>query len=223
MKSKYGSYDEACRTHLEDVSEHETLLSEEVDSVSLNKQKHGESDLSIVTAHRMLLLVLGILATLMVVEFSGATTPLSKTTQFDTKMTSISTGTNFIMDGPTAQGLVAQLLDNDGCSACACTDNNVTSSTYGEIVKSNRAISTDTCTNTSLAAMGGVDLVNYILAYEKGEKIKGALPVPVDDAYIYQFNGYEWYFESEENRNFFMTNPYYYIPQFGGFCSLAIR
>lgn len=70
--------------------------------------------------------------------------------------------------------------------------------------------------------MGGIDLVNYLLAYENGTKVKGATPVSVEDAYIYHFNGYEWYFESEENRDLFVTSPYYYIPQFGGFCSLAI-
>lgn len=110
MKSTYGSYDQSGEDP-ENVSfEHDTLMTD-VDMGSLSQKQSSSHYLSIVTAHRMLLLVLGILATLMVVDFSGTVTIIPKEAQFDAQRASASTDISLIMDGPT---LVADLLDKDG-------------------------------------------------------------------------------------------------------------
>lgn len=64
----------------------------------------------------------------------------------------------------------------------------------------------------------GYDVVQYhfIPAYKEGGKAVRGLP-----KYAYNFEGYQFWFSSQENRQLFMEDPWKYAPAWGGFCSFG--
>lgn len=65
----------------------------------------------------------------------------------------------------------------------------------------------------------GFDVVHYhqIPSYKDGGVAKQGLP-----GFAYNFNGYQFWFLSQENRNLFIGDPWKYAPAWGGFCSWGI-
>ena len=61
-------------------------------------------------------------------------------------------------------------------------------------------------------AVKGYDVVEY---FKSGPK-KGNENIQTD------FKGGKYFFSSEENKAEFLKNPEKYIPQYGGFCAIAI-
>jgi len=62
-------------------------------------------------------------------------------------------------------------------------------------------------------AINGYDAVAY---FTKNKAVIG------DDAFSYQWNGANWYFTNEENKNIFAENPIKYAPQYRGHCAFAV-
>ncbi len=67
--------------------------------------------------------------------------------------------------------------------------------------------------STSAGAIRGYDTVAY---FTKGSAVKG------DRTYTYSWNGADWYFASQENRDLFREDPERYAPQYGGYCAYAM-
>lgn len=62
-------------------------------------------------------------------------------------------------------------------------------------------------------AIGGYDVVSY---FQAGAAIKG------DQKYPQQFNNVTYYFSSRENQKTFEAAPQNYLPQYEGYCALAV-
>ena len=62
-------------------------------------------------------------------------------------------------------------------------------------------------------AINGYDTV----AYHKEQK-----PVKGDSSYTAQWNGANWRFASNENRDLFESNPERWAPRYGGYCAWAV-
>ncbi len=62
-------------------------------------------------------------------------------------------------------------------------------------------------------AIKGYDPVAYFTA---GKPMKGS------SDFAYEWNGAEWRFASEGNRDAFKADPVKYAPQFGGYCAWAV-
>jgi YHS domain-containing protein len=67
--------------------------------------------------------------------------------------------------------------------------------------------------NKDGVAIGGYDVVAY---FKNGKAVKGDPDVHVE------FNGANYYFSSEENERQFRSNPGLYVPQYDGYCALAV-
>lgn len=61
-------------------------------------------------------------------------------------------------------------------------------------------------------AIHGYDPVAYFTASK---------PVPGDPKISYNYEGADWYFASETNRDAFKANPEKYAPQYGGYCAFG--
>lgn len=78
-------------------------------------------------------------------------------------------------------------------------------------------LSTSACANSKVfsangLAIGGVDVVSY---FEQGKPALGS------EEYAFAWEGNTWRFSSEEHLALFKQKPSYYMPQFGGFCTLT--
>lgn len=62
-------------------------------------------------------------------------------------------------------------------------------------------------------AIGGYDVVAY---FKIGKALKG------DEKYSFVYENVTYYFVSEENQKEFKENPSQYLPQFDGYCALAV-
>ncbi len=62
-------------------------------------------------------------------------------------------------------------------------------------------------------AMNGYDVMTY---WQGGDPQKG------DPEIMAQHNGATWVFQSEENRQAFLSDPAKYAPQYGGYCAYAV-
>ena len=62
-------------------------------------------------------------------------------------------------------------------------------------------------------ALNGRDIVSF--AQDSG-------PVDGEAKYSAEFDDTKWYFKSEENRDAFIANPNKYVPEFGGYCPVAL-
>tara|TARA_R110002050_G_scaffold244268_1_gene380926 strand:+ start:82654 stop:83124 length:471 start_codon:yes stop_codon:yes gene_type:complete len=62
-------------------------------------------------------------------------------------------------------------------------------------------------------AINGYDPVNYF----SNQKAEEGL-----NEYTTSWNGANWHFLSEANKNAFIENPAQYAPQFGGYCAFAV-
>ncbi len=62
-------------------------------------------------------------------------------------------------------------------------------------------------------AIGGYDVVAY---FTSGKAIKG------NSTNNYQLGGVNYYFSSKDNQKLFETDPQKYLPQYDGYCALAI-
>ena len=62
-------------------------------------------------------------------------------------------------------------------------------------------------------AVGGYDPVAYFT---------DSKPVPGRADITYQWNGVNWRFASEKNRDLFKAEPEAYAPQYGGYCAFAV-
>lgn len=67
--------------------------------------------------------------------------------------------------------------------------------------------------NREGVAIGGYDVTSY---FKEGRAIKG------DQRYVQQFNGITYYFSSMENQQMFQAAPQNYLPQYDGYCALAV-
>jgi YHS domain-containing protein len=67
--------------------------------------------------------------------------------------------------------------------------------------------------NKEGVAIGGYDVVSY---FQPDGPAKG------NSNFKYVYNAVTYYFTSAENLNLFKENPEKYIPQFGGYCALAV-
>jgi YHS domain-containing protein len=67
--------------------------------------------------------------------------------------------------------------------------------------------------NRDGVAIGGYDVVAY---FKNGKAVKG------DPAIHAEVNGANYYFSSEENEREFLSNPDMYLPQYDGYCALAV-
>lgn len=62
-------------------------------------------------------------------------------------------------------------------------------------------------------AVRGYDLVSIV---DKGKASKGKKTIH------FEFEGANYRFKSEENKQKFIDNPTKYLPQYGGFCAIAM-
>ena len=67
--------------------------------------------------------------------------------------------------------------------------------------------------NKEGVAIGGYDVVSY---FQPDGPAKG------NSNFKYVYNAVTYHFTSAENLNLFKENPEKYIPQFGGYCALAV-
>jgi YHS domain-containing protein len=80
------------------------------------------------------------------------------------------------------------------------------------------------CTRYGLPALGGMDVVGYFNAHEQGYDYTNYTATNISDTTNYTsiYDGYEYFFESNENLELFEAAPEAYIPQYGGFCTYGI-
>jgi len=62
-------------------------------------------------------------------------------------------------------------------------------------------------------ALRGKDVVSY---HKNDKPLKGS------KKYVAEYDDTTWRFSSEENRDEFLENPKKYVPQFGGYCPVAL-
>ena len=62
-------------------------------------------------------------------------------------------------------------------------------------------------------ALSGRDVVSY--SQDSG-------PVEGKKEYAAEFDDTKWYFKTKENRDAFKANPNKYVPEFGGYCPVAL-
>jgi YHS domain-containing protein len=62
-------------------------------------------------------------------------------------------------------------------------------------------------------AIGGYDIVTYF---------DGTKPAKGNEAYTSKYESATYYFASPENQKLFTDNPKKYIPQYDGYCALAV-
>ncbi|GEM_PF-2524756 len=62
-------------------------------------------------------------------------------------------------------------------------------------------------------ALKGRDVVSY---FENDKPLKGS------KKYVADWDNTKWQFSSEKNRDLFLRDPKKYIPEFGGFCPVAL-
>ncbi|MCI0750664.1 MAG: YHS domain-containing protein [Flammeovirgaceae bacterium] len=62
-------------------------------------------------------------------------------------------------------------------------------------------------------AIGGYDVVAY---FQSGKAVKG------DQQTKFQYNGVTYFFSSKENQQRFEASPTKYIPEYDGYCALAV-
>lgn len=86
------------------------------------------------------------------------------------------------------------------------------------------ALLSDDCRSTSGPVLGGVDLVNYFVAYKNSDGTYDETQTGVAGSSTYSstYNGYLFYFSTQENKNTFDANPGSYVPKWGGFCSWGV-
>lgn len=61
-------------------------------------------------------------------------------------------------------------------------------------------------------AIRGYDPVEY---FNSGKAVKGS------KEFTHSWNGAQWHFLNEANKNLFVASPQKYAPQFGGYCAYA--
>lgn len=68
--------------------------------------------------------------------------------------------------------------------------------------------------------MLGYDVVAYhfIPSYREGGQAVRGLP-----EYAYNFEGYQFWFSTQDNRDLFIGDPWKYAPAFGGYCAWGIK
>jgi len=81
--------------------------------------------------------------------------------------------------------------------------------TQTPIVKTTR----ETSWNGKKVALRGRDVVSY---HNNDKPLRGSRKIVVD------YDNTKWRFSSEENRDLFLKDPKKYIPEFGGFCPVAL-
>ena len=81
--------------------------------------------------------------------------------------------------------------------------------TEPEVLKTTRAASWQ----GKRVALRGRDVVSF---YGKGGPVKGKRK------YVFEYDETKWRFSSKENRDLFAQDPTKYIPEFGGFCPVAL-
>lgn len=86
-----------------------------------------------------------------------------------------------------------------------------------ELIKSNQAQRSQPQLQASWygkkKALRGRDVVSFH---------KDSGPVKGSKDYVVEWDNTKWYFSNEENRDAFKTDPKKYIPEFGGFCPVAL-
>ena len=80
------------------------------------------------------------------------------------------------------------------------------------------------CISTGTPVLGGVDLVNYFVAYKNADGTYDETQTGVAGSIQYSttYNGYTFYFSTESNLKLFESSPSSYVPQWGGFCSWGV-
>ena len=80
------------------------------------------------------------------------------------------------------------------------------------LVFSGTAVANEPIFATDNVALSGFDVVAY---FTDGQPVKG------DPVVSYQWQGVDWFFDSDEHRDLFVRNPEKYAPKYGGFCALG--
>lgn len=86
------------------------------------------------------------------------------------------------------------------------------------------ALLADDCRSTSGPVLGGVDVVNYFVAYKNSDGTYDETQTGIAGSSTYSstYNGYLFYFSSQSNLDTFEANPSQYVPKWGGFCSWGV-
>lgn len=108
--------------------------------------------------------------------------------------------------------------EGDGTSSCTCSATDNSEVSHG----GETDYVTATCISTDVAAMGGADLVEYFNQNEQGNDYSSFAGQLGDTTITTVYAGYTFNFINSDNLAKFIANPTFYLPQNGGFCSLAI-
>jgi YHS domain-containing protein len=110
-------------------------------------------------------------------------------------------------------GDLTSILDSsNGVSSCCC---DCTTEDY------EYDISTNTCSRTDAAAMGGLDLVEIYIQGDVNQDFS-YVGKAEDGTFRSVYGKYTYFFNSQKNLNLFEKSPSKYIPQYGGYCALGI-
>jgi len=84
--------------------------------------------------------------------------------------------------------------------------------------------STTTCSSETKPVLGGLDLVQYFTDFKLADGTYDETRVGSSGVSTYTsiFNGFQFQFQSKENKDLFDASPTSYIPQYGGFCGWGI-
>ncbi len=69
------------------------------------------------------------------------------------------------------------------------------------------------CLNKEMVGLGGYDPMSYF---------EGGKPQLGNKKYVANYEGVEYYFINQANKNTFVVNPNKYLPEFGGWCSMTL-
>jgi YHS domain-containing protein len=86
------------------------------------------------------------------------------------------------------------------------------------------AMSENPCSVNGTAVLGGLDVVQYFTTFKltDGSYNESMVGQVGSEDYSSSYDGFRYYFLTEENRDLFDAAPESYIPQWGGFCSWGV-
>lgn len=85
------------------------------------------------------------------------------------------------------------------------------------LLVSSAPVTTDSCTVTSLPALGGIDVVDFANLKESSWTAAGDAPTKGSSQFTGKLNGYDFYFKDAANQAMFAADPWTYAPAWGGF------
>jgi YHS domain-containing protein len=108
----------------------------------------------------------------------------------------------------TMDSMVAVTTEGDDASCPDCPD----------------SVTSKPCSVSGNAVLGGVDMVQYFTTFKKSDGTYDTTQVGEvgSSEFASTYDGFQYYFLSEDNKALFDASPTSYIPQWGGFCSWGI-